>query len=217
MADPSVITATLAPGRKRLTVMANSGDRNGLARDAVLRCMDCHAAMSLGPSSSGRTIEIGICAVSLGVAKGLRRDIAALTRRAAKPEPQTKRMTGPNVPAAGRPTKNKPGAEDSKDRERRGQPATVWTLVQEIRSEKTESFQIDAVTRGGEDMINLQLGSASSGQRQRHLVAIPDRSQHGVPIQNRDPALHPVTKPPGAEWSEHLLHQLDTGPPPGGT
>ena len=38
--------------------IANSGHRNGLAENAVSRCMACHAAISPGPSSLGRAIEI---------------------------------------------------------------------------------------------------------------------------------------------------------------
>jgi hypothetical protein len=35
-------------------MIAKSGDRNGLARDGVLHCMERHEAISLGPSSPGR-------------------------------------------------------------------------------------------------------------------------------------------------------------------
>jgi hypothetical protein len=45
-------------GAEAIEAIANSGHKNGLARDSVLRCMECHAVISSGPSSLGRAIEI---------------------------------------------------------------------------------------------------------------------------------------------------------------
>jgi len=55
--EPSLRTATRALARNSPTAIANSGDRNGLARDGVLDCMARQEAMSSGPNSPGRTTE----------------------------------------------------------------------------------------------------------------------------------------------------------------
>ena len=65
------------------------------------------------------------------------RSATALAKRgAAKSVPQTKRISGPNVPADDRPAKNKPGTVDSKPASSEGKPWKRPTRARKSRSKK---------------------------------------------------------------------------------
>ena len=91
-----------------------------------------------------------------------------------------------------------PGTEDSKEPDSRGKVPGQPDPLAQLWPKEVQPGQVNPVASGGDDMIDSQRGvlAVSAGGGEQYPIAVARRTEHGVLIEDGDPAESAIAQPP---------------------
>ena len=111
-------------------------------------------------------------------------------------------MDGPKLGAAGDPTKNKPGTEDSNERDSAGTPPARFKERRSSDEMKLQPVQVGVVTRTGDDVVVGHLLAALAIEGKAGSISNRACIDDPVAQAQRHAPLQALLQPPGPRRPE---------------
>ena len=111
-------------------------------------------------------------------------------------------------------SEEQPGHGRLEVRRQGGKAAQNLDAIARIRPEEAELVQGDLVAGAGYDVVNLHLGGLPGRglEGEQDLASFLTHLTYPQPVPDGNQAFHPISQPPGAQRTQHPLHQLEPGP-----